>query len=179
MMKKNVLLGVTGSIAAYKAADLVRRLQDAGCEVRVVMTACAEKFITPLTLETLSKNIVARSMFAQDAEWGMAHISLAQWANVYVIAPATANIIGKIAHGLADDMVSCTAITTKAPVVIAPAMNTHMFTNEVVQKNIEKLKKFKISIVEPKTGKLACGDVGQGALADIDKIVETVIVLLK
>lgn len=178
-MKKNVLLGVTGSIAAYKAADLVRRLQDKGCEVRVVMTACAEKFITPLTLETLSKNVVAGRLCERDADWEMAHISLAQWADVYVIAPATANIIGKIAGGLANDMVSCTAMTTKAPVVIAPAMNTGMFTNSIVEANIEKLKKNNMIFVEPKDGKLACGDVGKGALADIEKIVDAVVVLLK
>jgi phosphopantothenoylcysteine decarboxylase/phosphopantothenate--cysteine ligase len=178
-MKKNVLVGVTGSIAAYKAADLVRRLQDKDCDVRVVMSACAEQFITPLTLETLSKNVVVRSMFERDANWEMAHISLAQWADVYVIAPATANMIGKIASGLADDMVSCTAMTTKAPVVIAPAMNTGMLTNKIVEDNIATLKKYNMSIVEPKAGKLACGDVGKGALADIDTIVDAVVALLK
>jgi phosphopantothenoylcysteine decarboxylase/phosphopantothenate--cysteine ligase len=179
MKKKQVVLGVTGSIAAYKAGDIVRRLQDKGCDVTVVMTDSAEKFITPLTLETLSRHPVQRDMFSRDAEWDMAHISLAKLADVFVVAPATANIIGKMACGIADDLVTCTAVTTKAPIVLAPAMNTDMWESPIVQENVTKLKKIGIKFVEPKDGKLACGDIGKGALADVDEIVKAVTALLK
>lgn len=178
MKKKQVVLAVTGSIAAYKAGDIVRRLQDNGCEVTVIMTTCAEKFVTALTFETLSGRPVQRDMFAREAEWDMAHISLAKRADVFVVAPATANIIGKIANGLADDIVTATAVTTKAPILIAPAMNTDMFTNPIVEENIAKLKKHGVRFVEPKSGKLACGDIGKGALADVDVIVKAVLGLL-
>ena len=178
MKKKQVVLGGTGSIAAYKAGDIVRRLQDKGCEVTVVMTDSAEKFITPLTLETLSRRPVLRDMFSRDAEWDMAHISLAKLADIFVVAPATANIISKMACGIADDLVTCTAITTKAPVLVAPAMNTGMWENPTVQENVAKLKKLGVRFVGPKDGKLACGDVGKGALADVDEIVKQVSALL-
>jgi phosphopantothenoylcysteine decarboxylase/phosphopantothenate--cysteine ligase len=178
-MKTRVVLGVTGSIAAYKAGDIIRRLQDKGCDVRVAMSACAAKFITPLTLETLSRAPVAQDMFGREAGWDMAHISLAEWADVYVIAPATANVIGKIAGGLADDLVACTAITTKAPLVFAPAMNTGMLEHPAVVENISKLKRFGAVCVEPKEGKLACGSTGKGAMADVDSIVDAVCALLK
>jgi phosphopantothenoylcysteine decarboxylase / phosphopantothenate---cysteine ligase len=154
-------------------------LQDKGCDVSVVMTEGATKFITPLTLETLSRRPVNQDMFARDVEWDMAHISLAKRADVLLIAPATANVIGKIASGIADDLLTCTAVTTKAPIVIAPAMNTDMFTNPIVQENMAKLKKLGVKFVEPKEGKLACGDIGKGALADVDEIVKTVVALLK
>ncbi|MBF0485928.1 MAG: bifunctional phosphopantothenoylcysteine decarboxylase/phosphopantothenate--cysteine ligase CoaBC [Candidatus Omnitrophica bacterium] len=179
MKPKHIVLGVTGSIAAYKAGDIIRRLQDNGCEVSVIMTDGAQKFITPLTLEVLSKKPVAVSMFERDSEWDMAHISLARWADLYLIAPATANVIGKFANGVSDDLLTCTAITTKAPIVIAPAMNTDMYTNAIVQDNITKLKKHGVTFIEPKEGKLACGDLGKGALADVDEIVKVVIGLLK
>jgi len=177
-MKTNIVLGVTGSIAAYKACDIVRRLQDKGCTVRVMMSACAEKFVTPLTFEALSHQPAVRDMFARDAQWDMAHISLASWADVVVIAPTTANMIGEIAGGLADDLISCVVTATKAPVLLAPAMNTGMFTNSMVQENISKLKKHGVKILDPKSGKLACGDEGCGALADVDDIVKEVLVLL-
>ena len=179
MKKHQVILGVTGSIAAYKACDLVRRLQDKGCEVTVIMTDSAEKFVTAMTFEALSRRPVYRDMFARDVEWDMAHISLAKLADVLLIAPATANVIGKVAGGLADDLLSCTAMTTKAPVLIAPAMNTAMLENRIVQENIAKLKKHGVGFIEPKAGKLACGDVGRGALADVDDIVKAVLALLK
>ena len=178
MAKKNVVLGVTGSIAAYKAADIVRRLQDAGCDVTVLMTASAEKFITALTLETLSHHPVYRDMFSREGAWDIAHISAAKLADVLLIAPATADIIAKVAHGFADDVVSCTAVTTKAPIVIAPAMNSDMFSNPAVQENIATLRKRGVVFVEPKKGKLACGDEGKGALAGIDLIVEKTTALL-
>ncbi len=179
MKKRQVVLGVTGSIAAYKACDIVRRLQDKGCDVTVIMTDSAEKFVTPMTFEALSGHPVYRDMFARDVEWDMAHISLAKKADVLLVAPATANTIGKIACGLADDLLSCTVMTTKAPVIIAPAMNTDMLENSIVQENISRLKKHGVGFVEPKKGKLACGDVGKGALADVEDIVKAVLVLLK
>jgi phosphopantothenoylcysteine decarboxylase/phosphopantothenate--cysteine ligase len=178
-MKKNVILGVTGSIAAYKAADVVRRLQDKGCDVTVMMTPGAEKFVTALTFEALTHRPVYRDMFTHEGAWDVAHVSLAKKADVFVIAPATADIIAKVAHGFADDFVACTALTTKAPIVMAPAMNDDMFSNPVLQENIVKLKKRGVKFVAPKEGKLACGTVGVGALADVDTIVKTVVDLLK
>ena len=178
-MKKNVVLGITGSIAAYKAADIVRRLQDKGCDVTVVMTAGAEKFVTALTFEALTHRPVYRDMFTHEGAWDVAHVSLAKQADLFVIAPATADIIGKVACGLADDFVACTALTTKAPIVMAPAMNDDMFSNPVVQENILRLKKRGVMFVAPKEGKLACGTVGVGAMADVDVIVTAGIDLLK
>ena len=172
-------MGVTGSIAAYKAGDIIRRLQDQGLDVTVIMTAGAEKFITPLTLETLSGHPVYQDMFARDVDWDMAHISLAKKADVLLVAPATANVIGKMSAGIADDLLTCTAVTTKAPIIVAPAMNTDMFTNPIVMENVAKLKKHGVRFIEPKEGKLACGDVGKGALADVDEIVKAVVDLLK
>jgi phosphopantothenoylcysteine decarboxylase / phosphopantothenate---cysteine ligase len=185
MKTKSVLLEVTGRVAAFKACDLTRRLKDNGFEVSIVMTACAEKFVTPVTFETLSNRPVYRDMFlgystnASGSKFDMAHISLAKWADIFVIAPATANIIGKVANGIADDLLTCTAITTQAPILIAPAMNVCMWTNKIVQHNIERLKKIGVHFVNPKIGKLACGDVGQGALADTDEIIKAIRVLLK
>lgn len=178
-MKKHILVGVTGSIAAYKAADIVRRLQEKDFDVKVVMTNNAKKFVTTLTFETLTKQKVVSDMFESNIDWDMEHISLAKWADLYLIAPATANIISKVAFGIADDVVCATAITMKKPVVIAPAMNTAMWTNAIVCENIKRLKNFGINIIEPKCGQLACGDVGQGALADVSKIVDDVVLLLK
>ncbi len=178
-MKKNVILGVTGSIAAYKAADVVRRLQDKGCDVTVMMTPGAEKFVTALTFEALTHRPVYRDMFTHEGAWDVAHVSLAKKADIFVIAPATADVIAKVACGFADDFVACTALTTKAPIVMAPAMNDDMFSNPVLQENITRLKKRGVKFVAPKEGKLACGTVGVGALADVDTIVKTVIDLLK
>ena len=175
MDKKHIVLGVSGSIAAYKAGDIIRRLREKDCDVTVVMTACAEKFITPLTLETLSGRPVCRDMFARDAGWDMAHISLAKSADVLLIAPATANVIGKMAAGIADDLLTCTAITTRAPIIVAPAMNTMMFTHSIVQENMKKLAANGVRFIQPREGKLACGDVGQGHLADVDEIVKEVL----
>ena len=178
-MKKHVVLGVTGSIAAYKAADIVRRLQDQGCDVTVMMTSGAEKFITALTFEALTHRPVYRDMFLHEGAWDIAHVSLAQKMDLFLIAPATADIIAKVAHGFADDFVACTALTTKAPLVMAPAMNDDMFSNPVLQDNISTLKKRGVTFVAPRKGKLACGTVGVGALADVDQIVAFVTALLK
>lgn len=178
-MKKNVVLGVTGSISAYKAADIVRRLQDKGCDVTVVMTPGAEKFVTALTFEALTHRPVYRDMFTHEGAWDVAHVSLAKQADIVVIAPATADIIAKVAGGFADDFVACTVLTTKAPVLVAPAMNDDMFSNRILQDNIGKLRNMGMHFVAPKEGKLACGTVGVGALADVDVIVQAVLDLLK
>lgn len=163
---KNVVLCITGGIAAYKAADLTSRLRKLGAQVYVIMTESATHFIPPLTLEVLSEHRVVTDMFDRTFTWEVEHISLAKRADVFVIAPATANIIGKAAHGIADDMVSTTLMATKAPVVMAPAMNTNMYENPVVQQNIDLLKARGVSFVEPASGRLACGDTGKGKLAD-------------
>lgn len=173
--KREIILGVTGSIAAYKSCDLIRRLQDAGFNVSVIMTKEAEEFITPLTLETLSGKRIYRQMFEQAKEhWEIDHISLAEKADLVLIAPATANIIGKIAFGICDDILSCTVISTKAPIVLCPAMNEAMYQNKIVQENIKKLQAFGYKFVEPVKGKLACGKEGFGCLAPVDKIIDEV-----
>jgi len=175
--QKHVVLGVTGSIAAYKAADLVRRLQDEGCRVSVIMTACARKFITPLTLASLSGQKVYQDMFEEEGvDWQIDHISLADSADCLLIAPATADVISKLACGIADDLLTCTALATRAPVVIAPAMNDGMYANSILQENCQKLKRHGVKFVAPINGRLACGRKGQGHLADVGDIVKAVIV---
>lgn len=169
---KEILLGVTGSIAAYKAGDLIRRLQDEGCGVTVIMTKGAEEFITPLTLSSLSGRNVYRDIF--DGNSWMTHIELAKKANLFLVAPATANMIGKLANGLADDLLSSIALATEAKLLIAPAMNDVMYKNKIVQDNIAKLKKHGAEFIEPVYGKLACGTTGEGHLADIETIVKAV-----
>ncbi len=170
---KKVILGVCGSIAAYKAGDIIRRLQDNNCVVTVIMTKEAREFITPLTLASLSGRDVYSDMF-NDAAWRMAHIELSRDADVVLIAPATANMIGKLAHGLADDMLTAFVLTTKAPVLIAPAMNDDMYANSIVTENCLKLKKHGMTFIEPTKGKLACGVVGVGHLADVEDIVKAI-----
>lgn len=172
-MPKNIILGVTGSIAAYKAGDLIRRLQEHKCEVTVVMTREAAQFITPLTLASLSGREVYCDLFEKDG-WKMSHLELAK-ADALVIAPATANIISKLACGMADDLLTTLAISTKAPIFIAPAMNEDMYQNKIIQENCTKLKKHGIKFIEPIKGKLACGIVGVGHLADIEEIVKKVL----
>jgi len=172
MSKKHALLGVTGSIAAYKAADIVRRLQDQDFDVTVVMTESAERFITPLTMATLSGNSVYRRMFdlSQDV-WDDNHVALAQWADVFIVAPASANTISKMACGLADDLLTCTALAVRVPIIVAPAMNEHMYTHPVIQQNCQTLKGRGVIFVDPVEGTLACGTEGQGHLAKVDDIV--------
>jgi phosphopantothenoylcysteine decarboxylase/phosphopantothenate--cysteine ligase len=172
-VKHNIVLGVCGSIAAYKSADLVRRFQDNKCDVTVVMSKEAAQFITSLTLATLSGKDVYSDMFEQN-NWRMGHIELAK-ADAIVIAPATANIIGKLANGLADDFLTTLVITTKAPVFLAPAMNEDMYQNAIVQENCTKLKKHGIKFIEPVKGKLACGITGVGHLAEVEDIVKAVL----
>lgn len=172
---KNIVLGVTGSIAAYKAADIVSRLKKLKANVNVIMTESATKFISPLTLQTLSSNYVAVGMFDEVKSWEIEHISLATKADIFVIAPATANIIGKIANGIADDLLTTTVMATKAPVLIAPAMNVNMYENKITQENINKLKSLGYKFIEPATGILACGVYGKGKLADVDDIISGIV----
>ncbi len=167
---KFVVVGVTGGIAAYKAAEIVSTLTKNGAEVQVIMTASAQQFITPLTLQTLSKNPVITDMFAEPKAWEVQHIALADKADLFLIVPATANIIGKVANGIADDMLSTTIMATQAPVVFAPAMNVHMYANPVVQENIRTLQELGYHMVEPGIGRLACGYEGKGRLAEIPEI---------
>lgn len=177
----NILLGVTGSIAAYKAADITSRLTKEGCNVDVILTESGSRFITPLTFQTLSKNKVYMDMFEEITPSEVKHISLAKKADLVLIAPATANIIGKIAGGIADDFLSTVvmAAANRAPVYIAPAMNTEMYENPIVQGNIQSLAKRGYRFIEPKSSLLACGDLGKGALADTAEIVDVVLKALK
>jgi len=173
--QNRIVLGVTGSIAAYKSADLIRQLIEKGFRVSVVMTKEAEHFITPLTLSSLSGEKVYRGMFNKhDDPLAMPHITLAQEADVFLIAPATANIIGKIAHGIADNLITCIALATKAPILIAPAMNTQMYRNDIVQDNCRKLKEHGIKFIDPIKGKLACGTTGEGHIADESLIIKAI-----
>jgi phosphopantothenoylcysteine decarboxylase/phosphopantothenate--cysteine ligase len=156
-----ILLGVTGSIAAYKACELVRLFVKGGDDVRVVMTSAACEFVTPLTCQTLSRNPVGVDQFALPAEWKPEHIAYGD-ADVVVVAPATANMIAKMAHGLADDLLSSTLLATRAPVFVAPAMNDGMWENPATQSNIAVLKSRGITVIEPDSGELACGTEGRG-----------------
>jgi phosphopantothenoylcysteine decarboxylase/phosphopantothenoylcysteine decarboxylase/phosphopantothenate--cysteine ligase len=172
---KNILLGVTGSIAAYKAAEIARLLVKKNASVRVIMTRSAQRFITPLTFQTLTKRKVYTDMFEDAFYEDVRHIALAKEADIAVIAPATANIIGKLASGIADDMLSSVIMAAAGgrppkPVIVCPAMNTAMWENSVVQGNIEKLKTLGYIFVEPAEAELACGDTGKGALASADAI---------
>lgn len=162
---KKIVLGITGGIAAYKACELVSRLKKLNADVHVIMTHSAVEFVTPLTLQSLSLNQVAVDMFEGQRYWEIEHVSLAKLADALVIAPATANIIGKLAAGIADDMLSTTVMATEAPIIIAPAMNTNMYKNPVLQKNMGILKGLGYSIVPPEEGRLACGDFGRGKMA--------------
>lgn len=172
--KKCVVLGVAGGIAVYKALDIVSSLRKKDIDVRVIMTKSATEFVTPLTFQSISQNLVTTDMFQEPKAWEIQHISLAQRADVFLIAPATANIIGKVANGIADDMLSTTIMATNAKVIFAPAMNTHMYNNKIVQENIEKLKRLGYEFIEPDSGRLACGDVGKGKLPAPEEIVEKV-----
>lgn len=171
---KNIVIGVSGGIAAYKACDIVSRLKKLNANVKVIMTKSAAEFVTPLTFQSLSQNFVVVDMFDELKTWDVEHISLAQWADLFLIAPATANIIGKISNGIADDMLSTTVMATKAQVLIAPAMNTNMYENKIVQNNISKLSELGFKFVEPESGRLACGDIGKGKLASPEAIVDQV-----
>lgn len=176
---KTVVIGVCGGIAVYKACDLVSKLKKTGVNVHVIMTKSATEFVAPLTFQTLSQNYVVEDMFESPKTWDVEHISLAKKADVFVLAPATANVIGKVANGIADDMLTTTIMATKAKVLIAPAMNTNMYENPVVQRNMQTLKDLDYKFVEPESGRLACGDIGSGKLASVDTIFNSIIELLE
>lgn len=173
-----VVLGVTGGIAVYKALDIASGLRKKDIDVHVIMTKSATEFVTPLTFQSISENMVITDMFAEPKAFEIQHISLAKRADLLLVAPATANIIGKVANGIADDMLSTTIMATKAKVVFAPAMNTNMYENPVVQENISKLKKLGYEFVDPISGRLACGDIGSGKLETPEIIIEKVMMEL-
>ena len=175
----NVVIGITGGIAAYKACGIVSYLKSEGANVDVIMTKNACEFITPLTLETLSGNKVITDMFERPDYIDVKHISLARKADLFLIVPATANIIGKVANGIADDMLSTTIMATKAPVIFAPAMNNGMYENPIVQNNLEKLRTYGYKIIEPSIGHLACGYEAKGKLPKSEEIIDYVKVLVK
>lgn len=176
---KCIVIGITGGIAAYKIPDLVSRLVKSGAEVHVIMTSAATQFITPLTMQTISRNPVTTEMFDSPWDWDVRHISLADRADLMVVVPATANIIGKVSAGIADDILSTTIMATTAPVLFVPAMNVHMFSNRIVQDNIARLIKGGYCFMEPDTGRLACGYEGKGRLPEVDTIYDQINKLLK
>ncbi|HEX2925789.1 MAG TPA: bifunctional phosphopantothenoylcysteine decarboxylase/phosphopantothenate--cysteine ligase CoaBC [Ruminiclostridium sp.] len=172
---KNIVLGVTGSVAAYKAAEISNILTKRGFNVDVIMTKSAVEFITPLTFQSLTKNKVYHNMFEEITPSEIKHISLAKKADLCLIAPASANVIGKIASGIADDMLTTVVMAMKkVPVYICPAMNTNMYENPIVQRNIKTLSEIGYRFIEPREAVLACGDLGKGALADVDTIISKV-----
>lgn len=171
---KHIVVGVTAGIAAYKAVDLVSRLYKAGAEVKVVMTRNATKFVSPLVFGEISKHKVAVDMFENVQDWNVEHIAYATWADAYIVAPATANLIGKMAHGIADDMLSTQLLATTAPVFVCPAMNSNMFAHPAVQDNLKVLRSRGVHILDPERGLLACGVEGKGRLPNPQKIMDWV-----
>ena len=169
---KNILLGVTGGIAAYKIANLASMLKKQGANVKVIMTENACQFITPMSFETLTAQKVYTDTFDRNFEFKVDHIELGKWADVFLIAPATANVIGKLANGIADDMLTTTALAMRCPIVVSPAMNTTMFENKVVKHNIMKLRTYGMDIILPASGHLACGDTGAGKMPEPEMLLE-------
>ncbi len=174
LANKTVVLGITGSIAAYKAADIASKLNQAGARVEVIMTEPATKFIAPLTLRSITGRPVVTDMFELASEFNIEHVALAEAADVVVIAPATASLIAKVAAGISDEMLTCVVLATKAPIILAPAMNVNMFENPITQDNLAKLKARGFIIVDPAHGCLASGKIGWGRLAEVDKIIGTI-----
>jgi phosphopantothenoylcysteine decarboxylase / phosphopantothenate---cysteine ligase len=171
---KNVLLGMTGGIAAYKTGELIRECIRRGAEVKVIMTDHAREFMTPMTVQTLSRNPVFTDMFSLIKDYDIAHISLAEFADIAVIAPATANVIGKVAAGIADDLLTTVLMATKVPVLFCPAMNMNMYANPILQENISKLATLGYQFVEPGYGELACHVTGPGRLPEVPEIMEAI-----
>ncbi len=171
---RNIVLGITGGIAAYKSAEIVSRLRHSGANVHVIMTRNATEFVAPLTFRTLSANPVAINTFEAPEYWNVEHVALAKWADLFVIAPATANILAKMAHGIADDMLSTTVLATKAPVLVAPAMNTGMWTAEATRANVAVLESRGVLFSGPDSGILACGDEGAGRMSEPEDIVRQI-----
>ena len=169
---KNILLGVTGGIAAYKIANLASMLKKQGANVKVIMTENACQFITPMTFETLTAQKVYTDTFDRNFEFKVDHIELGKWADVFLIAPATANVIGKLANGIADDMLTTTVLAMRCPILVSPAMNTAMFENKVVKHNIMKLRTYGMDIIMPASGHLACGDTGAGKMPEPEMLLE-------
>ena len=175
MNGKNVVLGITGGIAAYRAAQIAREMTKRGAHVYCILTRNATNFITQQTMETLTGNPAVVDMFARPDKWEVEHIALAKRADVFLVAPASANFIGKVASGVADDMLTTTVMATRAPLLIAPAMNSNMYENPVTQRNMQTLKTLlRAQFIEPKVGLLACNDVGKGHIADDETILEAV-----
>jgi len=175
MAKKNqIVLGVSASVAIYKACDIIRQLKERGFSVTVVLTKEAQEFIRPILFESLSGNKAYSGMFDEPKIWDIEHVSLAEKADLVLVAPATANIIAKIACGISDDLVACVVCATNAPVLICPAMNENMYLNKITQGNIKKLKSLGYKFVEPRKGRLACGKIGMGCLAEVETIVKEV-----
>lgn len=171
---KKIALGITGSVAAFKSAEIVSLLVREGAEVRALMTREACEFITPLTLKTLSRNDVACGLWNENAPWKPEHIALADWADLYLVAPATAHMLACFAHGLAPELLSCVYLATRAPVVVAPAMNAKMLEHPATRENVRILRERGVVFVEPREGMLACGYSGKGKLADPAEIVRRV-----
>lgn len=170
--EKNIILGVTASIAIYKACDIVRRLKEQAFSVTVVMSKEAEELIRPIVFQSLSSNKVYGGLFTPPDTWEIEHVSIAEKAGLVLVAPATANILGKVASGVCDDLLTCVICATKAPVLFCPAMNENMYKNRIVQGNIKKLKSFGYKFVEPRSGRLACGKTGVGCLAEVETIIK-------
>jgi phosphopantothenoylcysteine decarboxylase/phosphopantothenate--cysteine ligase len=174
LKNKTIVLGITGGIAAYKAVDLASKLTQAGAKVETVMTEAAQKLITPLTLRNITRRPVVTDMFEMASEYSVEHIALAEAADAVIIAPATANTIARLAAGIADNMLGCIVLATKAPVIIAPAMNDIMYKNPVTQENIGKLKARGFTVIEPEYGRLASGKMGKGRLPETSKLIEAI-----
>lgn len=172
--KKTVVIGVCGGIAVYKVLDIISALKKKDVNIHVIMTKAAQEFVSPLSFQTMSRNLVSLDMFVEPKAWEIQHISLAQKADVMLIVPATANFIGKMSNGIADDLLSTTVMATKAPILIAPAMNTGMYTNSILQENIARLRAHGCRFIDPAEGMLACGDTGIGKLADVEEICDCV-----
>lgn len=175
LKNKNIIVGITGSIAAYKSVELIRRLREQQTHVQVVMTQSAQHFITPLTLQAVSDNRVHDHLFSAEAEFSMGHIELARWADLILVAPATADIIAKLAHGIADDLLTTLCLVTTAPIAIAPAMNKNMWQHWATQENVAKLQQHDIKILGPGHGSQACGDIGFGTLIEPTEIINLLV----
>ena len=175
MAQKSVLLIITGSIAAYKSLELIRRLREHAVLVRCILTKSAQQFVTPLSVAALTENTVCDDLWSLKDETEMGHIRLSREADVVVVAPASADIIAKMANGLADDLASATLLANNKPLLLAPAMNSMMWNNKATKRNIAQLKADGVQIIEPTSGTLACGEVGQGRMAEVDKIIEMIL----
>ena len=171
---KNIILGVCGAIAAYKTCDIIRSLVKSGANVECILTENGSKFITALTLQTLSKNKVYRGMFDEPETWEISHISLAKKADIIAVVPATADIISRLACGRADDLLACAILASKAKIIICPSMNSNMLNHKATQNNISVLKSYGYKFVNPESGELACGDIGDGRLANTETIVSEI-----